>query len=178
MVVSVNVPAIIRKEIRCCIAVKMLSIIFKENKMTIRAIYNLMNNYYHGTDNIRSHMEIMLKGDGAYKDMVMTSSIPTVNDTTSQNSTRVSLNKDRFVLETEYSIGSSISRDILELKNMKKNCGLVTGRMLHTSAMDSLKNMKKALAFLKLMPEVLAFTAAGCEYKSGISEDEVKLNLF
>ena len=92
---NAHVPAIVRKEIWCCIAVRMLAIIFKESKMAIRASNNKMFDYYHGTDTIWAHIHILLKGDGYYKEVVKINGIPTVNDNTTLQ-TNLCINKTRF----------------------------------------------------------------------------------
>ena len=62
-------PAIIPKEVRSCIAVRMLVITFEGPKCTMHTFYKLLDKYYHGTGLIKSHMDTLLTWDegGMYK---------------------------------------------------------------------------------------------------------------
>lgn len=177
MVTPNDVPAIIRKEVRVILAFKMLSIIYHNSKATYRVIYKMMNDYFHGTDTIMSHMDMFLSGDGVYKAALIDGAISTVTDSTGVQIQTKILNMGMFVLNQEYAVGKHLNRKILETKTAKASSGLITGRMLFTMAQGALKNMKKTLAVLLQMPEVTAITPFGCEYKSGISEEEVKIIL-
>jgi hypothetical protein len=80
-------------------------------------------------------------------------------------------------LDKDFVIGRHLTKPFLENKTMNVSGGLVRGRTLQRIAKRSLANMKKAFALLILMPEVVNCTSEGVEYKSGISEDEVKAKL-
>ena len=174
-----EMPAIIRKEIRNCIVVKMMSLVYRCNKMTCRKIYALLSDYFHGTNVIKLHLDQCLNKEGCYSPMFSSSTF-TVTDSQAScnvvNSTKT-LNKEMFCLTTDYVIGKHIVKSVLESKTAKAASGLVSGRMLSDISILVLKNAKKTLAFLKLMPEVVALTPYGVELKSGISEEECKLKL-
>ena len=112
-------PAIIRKEVRACIAVRMLAIIFKGQKSTIRTIYKLLDEYYHGTSLVKSHMDCLLTGEGGlYKSMLVASKQASSSSSTvvtdsivSFSTTTMVLDMDRFMLEKEYNIGKHINNE-------------------------------------------------------------------
>ena len=184
-------PAIIRKEIRSCIAVKMMNTIFKRNKVVIRTVYTMMRDYYHGNNSIKSNLDTLLAGEGDFEPMFVNSTISTVTDSvlspagvggrstnsTSNGNRNLSLNNSMFCLNNEYIIGKHITKFILESRTAHRSSGLVSGRSLHNVAKKAMANMKKALSLLYNMTEVKARTPMGCEYKSGVTEEEVKMML-
>jgi hypothetical protein len=63
-------PAIIRKGLRCVMALKILSIIFKNSKTTTRNIHKCMYQLYHGTtNNICPQTNMLLAANGVYEPM-------------------------------------------------------------------------------------------------------------
>ena len=174
-----NIPASVRKEVRCCLAVKMLAILFRGEKRAIRAVYKLMSDYFHGTKVICSHLDMLMKADGVYKPMFINAATTTTTTDNSVNSNNnmMSLNTVMFVLPQEYILGKHITKASLENRTAKREGGLASGRMLHEVGLSAMANMRKALALLVMMSEVTALTPDGVEYKSGISEEEVRLKL-
>ena len=183
-------PAIIRKEIRSCIAVKMMNTIFKRNKVVIRTVYMMMRDYYHGNSSIKSSLDTLLAGEGEFEPMFINATISTVTDnvlspagvggrsnSSSNGSRNLALNNSMFCLNNEYIVGKHITKFILESRTAHRSSGLVSGRSLHDVAKKAMANMKKALSLLYNMTEVTARTPMGCEYKSGVTEEEVKMKL-
>ena len=127
MVTPNDVPAIIRKEVRVILAFKMLSIIYHNSKATYRVIYKMMNDYFHGTDTIMSHMDMFLSGNGVYKAALIDGAISTVTDSTGVQIQTKILNMGIFVLNQEYAVGKHLNRKILETKTAKASSGLITG---------------------------------------------------
>jgi hypothetical protein len=70
-----------------------------------------------------------------------------------------------------------VTKHFMENKTTNGLGGLVCGRALNYIAKKSMANMKKALAFLTMMPEVEEDSTEGVTYKFGNSEDEVKTQL-
>jgi hypothetical protein len=166
----------IRNEVRCCVATKIVSTIFQLGTMSIRKIEEKMDDMYHGTTDTIPHIDLVIQGKYPY-DRMYEESIPVVTDDRDTNPPTLILNKSVFVLDRDFVVGRHLTKTFLQNKTMIITAGLVRGRTLHRSAKTSMANMKKAYAFLILMPEVEEVTREGVVYKSGISEDEVKNKL-
>ena len=172
-----QLPCNIRQEIRSCIAVKVLSSIFKMHKMTTRMMYEKMFSMYHGTTDIYAHIDQLLKASGPYESM-FEKRVDTACNSTTTSAVSLVLNKQMFALESSnYIVGKHIIKKTLESTTFKLDSPLISGRTLHAMALKCLRNMKKALAVLQGMPEVTSLTPMGVELKSGLSEDEVKSKL-
>jgi hypothetical protein len=178
VVVNHEVPAIIRKELRSVMAVKILSIIFKNSKTTTRNIHKFMYELYHGTtNNICPQPDMLLAGNGVYEPMFEKRITVVINATASNPPVTLVLNKNCLQINNDYVVRQHITKSMLESKTAKQSSGLISGRNLHSVAMRAMANMKKALAILSSMPEVEALTPVGVEYKSGISEGKGKQKL-
>ena len=128
---------------------------------------------------IRAHLDILIKAEGVYTAMFAnaSTSTTTTNSVNSSNNNMMILNTAMFVLPSEYILGKHITKALLENRTAKRESGLANGRMLHEIGLAAMANMRKALAFLETMSEVTALTPNGVEYKSGITEEEVKIIL-
>jgi hypothetical protein len=171
-----QIPANIRQELRSCISVKSLSIIFKSTKMSIRQIHEKMFLLFHGTSEVYAHVDQLLHGKGPYEVLFEKKTILATNSII-DSAVSLVLNKDKLLLDCNYEVGKHIVKSTLESTTFKVGSPLVSGRTLHAQGLRCLKNMKKALAVLMTLPEVDAVTSMGLELKSGISEAEVKVRL-
>ena len=102
-----QLPANIRQEIRSCIAVWVLSTMYKMNKMTTRMIFEKMFSMYHGTTDIYSHGDQLLKASGPYETM-FEKRIGTVCTSTPTSAVSLVLNKQMFLLEVDCLFGKHI----------------------------------------------------------------------
>jgi hypothetical protein len=119
VVVNNEVPAIIRKELRSIMAVKILSIIFKNSKTTTRNIHKLMYQLYHGiTNNICPQTDMLVAGNGVYEPMFEKSITVVTNATASQPPVTLVLNKNCLQLNTDYVVGQHINKIMLESKTV------------------------------------------------------------
>jgi hypothetical protein len=57
----------IRNEIRCCVATKIMSIIFQLGMMPVRKINEKMNELFHGNHTVISHVDMAIKSIGPYE---------------------------------------------------------------------------------------------------------------
>jgi hypothetical protein len=80
-------------------------------------------------------------------------------------------------LDKDFVIGGHVTKSFMESKPTNGLGGLVRGRALHSIAKKLMANMKKALAFLTMMPEVDEVSTEGVIYRSGNSEDKIKSKL-
>ena len=108
-------PAIIKKEVRCCIAIKQMAIIFKTSKMTIRQQYKLMFDYFHGTSTIKSNVDSFLEGEGVYEPIVTNATVSIVTETNNSVSSGETiipkcLNLGMLCLQQEYIIGRHLTK--------------------------------------------------------------------
>jgi hypothetical protein len=165
----------IRNEIRCCIATKIMSIIFQLGMMPVRKINDKMNELFHGNHTVISHVDMAIKSIGPYEKL-FEKRVEIVLDADTNPSNLIA-NRSLFLLDKDYIVGRHVTKMSLENKTLNASAGLVRGRSLHRLAKTSMANMKKAYAFLLLMPEVDELTSEGVTFKSGITEEEVKLKL-
>jgi hypothetical protein len=167
----------IRNEVRSCVATKILSSIFQMGTMTVRKIDVKFDEMFHGTTEVLSHLDMVIKGSPPY-DRLYEELVTTVTDSDSDtNPSTLALNRSQFLLDKDYVINRHFTRSFLANKNTSGLGGLVRGRALHAIGKKSIANMKKALAFLRMIPEVDELTKEGVVYKSGIGEEEVKSKL-
>ena len=109
-----QIPANIRQEIRSCIAVKLLSTIFKMSKMTTRNIYDKMFEMFHGTSNdAYAHLDQLLKGVGPYEAM-FEKRTQLVTRGLQESNTSLVLSTKLFIIESEYIVGKHIVKRMLE----------------------------------------------------------------
>jgi hypothetical protein len=149
MVSNNECPAIIRKELRCVMALKIMAIIFKNSKTTTRNIHKFMYQLYHGTlDNICPQTDMLLSATGVYEPMFEKRVTVVTNSTASNFPVTLVLHKHRLQLDQDYVVGQHINKAMLESMTAKQSSGLVSGRNLHSVAMRAIANMKKALAIL------------------------------
>jgi hypothetical protein len=174
---SADVPAIIRKECRSAIAVKIMSIIFKGDKMSSRSIATKMYELYHGVaDNIMAQIDMFMTPSGIYV-IMFEKKYKTITGSSDQQAMNYILNKNLFILDNDYYLDRHLTKQIMECKTPEVVSGLVSGRNLYDIGHAAIANNKKALAFLKMMDEVEALTPYGVEYTSGNTEAEVKIKL-
>jgi hypothetical protein len=166
----------IRNEVRCCVATKIMSMIFQLPTMSSRKIDQKLDDMFHGTSDLMSHVDIVVNGHTPYDRMFEKSVDVVITDGVS-NPSVLKVNRSLFLLDRDYVVGRHLTKASLENKTANPLAGLVRGRSLHRLAKISMANMKKAYAFLLLLPEVDDVTCDGVVYKSGIGEDEVKLKL-
>jgi hypothetical protein len=175
---SSDLPSIVRKELRSAIALRLLNIMFQQGKMPITTMQNKMGEMYHGNANsIVSQMDLLITATAPYEAFFY-KKVVHVTDSNINNQPYVyQLNKIDTLIEGDFYVDRHINKGVLETKTMKVGTIHVTGRNLHSIAMSALANLKKALAILKNMPEVAELTPMGVEYRSGVTEMEVKLKL-
>lgn len=165
----------VRKELRQVMGVKALSILFKGGTHASRDLYELMYDYYHGTDTICSQLDLFMNTSGIYEVMFQKHyQCVTGSD---EQAEKLVLNKDMFQLDHDYFLNTEIKKPLLQQKTKNPPYVLISGRQLHDNAMDAFANMKKAKAFLTMMPEVKALCDWGVDYHTGHSEAEVKIKI-
>jgi hypothetical protein len=162
-----QLPANIRQEIRSCISVKSLAIVFKSTKMSIRQIQEKMFLLFHGTSDVYSHVDQLLGGKGPYEDLFEKKTVLASNST-ANSAVSLILDKSKFILDSDYVVGVQIVKTTLENTTFKVGSPFISGRTLHAQGLRCLKNMKKALAVLITLPKVDEITSMGLELKSGI----------
>jgi hypothetical protein len=167
----------VRNEIRSCVATKIMSSIFQMGTMTVRKIDSKFDEMFHGTKDVISHLEMVIKGIAPYDQMFDESVSIVTSSFGDANPSNLVLSRNHFLLDKDYVMGRHFTKTFLANKTTSGLGGLVRGRALHSIAKKSLANMKKALAFLRMLPEVEELTKEGVVFKSGIGEEEVKSKL-
>jgi hypothetical protein len=167
----------IRNEIRSIVATKIMASIFKMGAMTVRKIDVKFDEMFHGTTEVISHLDMVIKGSPPY-DQMYEELVSIVTDSNSNaNPSTLALNRSKFLLDKDFVINRHFTKSFLANKATSGLGGLVRGRALHAIGKKSIANMKKALAFLRMIPEVDELTKEGVIYKSGIGEEEIKSKL-
>ena len=169
-----DLPNTIRLQLKSLMSVKALSIVFKGDKMSKKDQEKMMFELYHGVpDVIMGQIDMLMQPSGVYE-VMFEKRYRTLTGSDSQALT-LPIDKNIFSLDHDYFLDKHINKQILESRTKTLPSSLVVGRNLHKFASEASTNMKKALAYLAMMSEVDDLTAAGVQYKSGVSEAEVKL---
>jgi hypothetical protein len=98
-----------------------------------------------------------------------------MTDDSTNNATSLILNQELHQSEFIIMAGRDITAKTIENTSYTKPM-LIKGRKLFNDAKGSLTNIRKALAVLKQLDEV-SFIDGEIQYKSGVSEDEVKIKV-
>jgi hypothetical protein len=148
--------------------------------MKLKDIHIILEDIFHGNEKtgIVSQVQQVIGGyypfDALYTQQTDIVTAPTVEET-STNINKLILKKDLTQSETVIVAGRDITQKLLECTFLSKP-ELIRGRKLYNDAKVALRNIRKALAILKDLPEVL-FVDYKIQFCSGVSLDEVKIKL-
>jgi hypothetical protein len=174
--INMSLMANIRDEIRKLMAIHGMYKLYRKPQMTQKSMFQFLEDQFHGNDaaGIVSQVSQVINGlppyNALYKkqtDIVTNSSVSSSTSVTS-----LVLKKEMSQCEAVIIAGRDITVSVLE-NTTKTSKELVKGRKLFTDANIALKNIRKAWAVLKDLPEV-SFIDNEIEYKSGVTADEVK----
>lgn len=166
-----------RRQIRSCATIRAYSLLFRLGSLKVRDQATKMYELFHGTESIYGQIQQLLDRKGPYAGLFEEKVSVVIDSTPASNTAKHVLRSD-FLFNKEYVLGTNLLvKERLECTGMDPKTGLVPGRTLMVEARDCMLNMKKALAVLGTMPEVDQLTSTGVVYKSGNSEEEVKLKL-
>lgn len=177
-----NMPlltAVIRDELRRVIAVKAMAIIYSKASMTLRSMWGVMDELYHGASEkqIISQVDQLINARSPYSEL-----FEKRNDLVTGN-TNAAVQVNCYVLKSEICrvdapiiLGRDITKELLERTSFTKKA-LITGKTLVRVAQDSLRNIKKALALISSLDAVQSYTSEGIVCKSGQTELDVKEQL-
>jgi hypothetical protein len=174
-----NITGAIRDEIRKVMAIHSLWKLYRKSSMKLKDIHNFLEDLYHGNPKtgVISQVYQVINGlppfDKLYNkqtEMVVTGSVDA-----NTNAVSLVLKPDLCQSESMYIAGRDITRTVLE-KTTFTNESLMRGRKLFNDGNGALKNIRKALALLKEIPEI-TFDDDEIVYRSGVTADEVKQKL-
>jgi hypothetical protein len=174
--IIMSLMANIRDEIRKLMAIIGMYKLYRKPQMTQKSMFQFLEDQFHGNDaaGIVSQVSQVFNGLPPYNalnkkqtDIVTNSSVSSSTSVTS-----LVLKKEMSQCEAVIIAGRDITVSVLE-NTTKTSKELVKGRKLFTDANIALKNIRKAWAVLKDLPEV-SFIDNEIEYKSGVTADKVK----
>jgi hypothetical protein len=152
--------------------------VFRKPQMQIKEIHLFLEDIFHGNEKtgVVSQVYQVLHGLPPFDTLYdrQTDIVTTPNSDSSNTITSLVIKKELSQSEVVIMAGRDITQKVLEQTFLTKP-ELVRGRKLHSDALTAFKNItsRKALGVLRGMPEV-TFIDDEIQYKSGISEEEVK----
>jgi hypothetical protein len=153
--------------------------LYQKSSMKLKDIHNFLKDLFHGNTKtgVVSQVHLVVNGLPPYDKLYNKQTEIIVSGTVDSTSSGVSLvlKPDLAQSESVFIAGRDITRSVLE-KTTFTNNSLMRGRKLFNDGNGALKNIRKALALLKELPEV-TFVDDEIMYRSGVTPDEVKVKL-
>jgi hypothetical protein len=162
--------AVIRDELRRVLAVKAMAIIYSKGQMTLRTMYSVIVELYHGQmeKKIISQVDQLFNSRSPYSTLFeKRHDLVTGTGSAAVQANCYVLKSDICRVDTPIILGRDVTKELLERTSFKKDSPLITGKTLVRVAQDSLRNMKKALALISTLDAVQSFTSDGIVCKSG-----------
>jgi hypothetical protein len=171
-----SLMANIRDEIRKLMAIHGMYKLYRKPQMTQKSMFQFLEDQFHGNDaaGIVSQVSQVVNGLPPYNALYKKQTDIVTNSSVSSSASVTSLVLKKEISQSEAVIiaGRDITVSVLE-NTTKTSKELVKGRKLFNDANTALKNIRKAWAVLKDLPEV-SFVDNEIEYKSGVTAEEVK----
>jgi hypothetical protein len=173
-----GLPANIRDELKRCIALKCMSIVFGKPIMKQKDMFKFYFHLYHGNkDNgTMSQLDLLIMGYEPYAGLYnLHNNVPVATGNGTILIQQKVVKHDYLAFSSTIVIaGVDITRSVLEKSTFYKP-DLITGWYLHVSAKNAMCVIKKALAQLENLPEVDMITAShDIVYHSSKNEMDAK----
>jgi hypothetical protein len=169
----------VRDEIRKVMAIHALWKVYRRSQMKLKDIHILLEDIFHGNEKTGVVSQVQQVVGGYYPfDALYTQQISTVANSSIEATTNITnliLKNDLTQSEVIYIAGRDITQKLLETTFLSKP-ELIRGRKLYNDANVALKNIRKALAILKELPEV-SYVDKEIQFASGVSVEEIKIKL-
>jgi hypothetical protein len=168
-----SLPCSIRDEIRRVMAVVGHSKVFRKGQSTQKQIQEQLETMFHGSAESGVVSQVMQVVNGlAPFDALYDKRVDIITSSVCTNATTLVLKKELIQSDNIYIAGKHVTTKFLE-QTSKNTKDLVKGRKIYNDSQSTQRNIRKALAVLKGLPEV-HFVENEIQYKSGVSVDEVK----
>jgi hypothetical protein len=169
----------IRDEIRKVMAIHGLWKVYRKPQMKIKDIHARLEEIFHGNEKtgVVAQVHQVLGGYYPFDALFTQQTSIVVSGSTDPNNniTNLVLRNDLTQSEVVYMVGREITQGLLETTFLSKP-ELIRGRKLYNNAKVALRNIRKAVAILKELPEV-SFVDNEIQFASGVSMEEVKEKL-